>query len=548
MTRARIGSMRRLLLCSLAALLASVATAQEPARRIVGYFVSWGIYARNYHVSDIPAASLTHVNYAFANLANGSIALGDPYADIDRFYPGDCWNPGCRRGSFHQLELLKQRFPHLRTLISVGGWTWSGQFSDAVLTPTSRATFAQSIVDFVDQYGFDGADIDWEYPVSGGLASNVTRPQDRQNYTLFLQELRARFTQRGATTGKTYLLTIAGPANSAIIANFELDRIHPLLDWINVMSYDLHGPWGEPYTGMNAPLRADPADPNPEPMRSQFNVEAAIASYRAQGVPAEKLGVGLAFYGRGFAGVSPGSTNGLYRSYSGPSSAGTWEPGVFDHSDLAANYVGRNGYASFWHDASRTPWLMNASNGTFLSYDDPRSLREKCWFVQAEGLGGAMFWELSGDRPRALSAVLEQELLHRAALRAPRRRVSTARPTRVELAVEGGRARAGRPYLLLASSSGNFPGTQLPGLPLLPLQWDALTDTSIALAGSALFPGSLGVLDAQGAARAALDLSIFPALPPALAGTRWTLAAWIFAGPGGPSGEPTNVVELELWP
>lgn len=532
----------------LALLLASTASAQDPARRIVGYFVSWGIYGRNYHVTDIPAASLTHVNYAFANLANGRIALGDPYADIDRFYPGDCWNPGCLRGSFHQLQLLKQRHPHLKTLISVGGWTWSGQFSDAVLTPASRATFAQSIVDFVVQYDFDGADIDWEYPVGGGLASNVTRPQDRQNYTLFLQELRARFTQRSATTGRSYLLTIAAPAGPAIIANYEVAQIHPLLDWINLMSYDFHGPWGEPMTGMNSPLRADAADPNVEPMRSQFNVEAAVANYLALGVPPEKLHVGMAFYGRGFAGVSAGSTNGLYRSYSGPSGNGTWEPGVFDHSDLAANYVGRNGYASFWHEASRTPWLMNPTNGTFISYDDPRSLREKCWFVQAAGLGGAMFWELSGDRPRALSSVLEQELLRRPALRAPSRRVRVAQPARVDLAVHGGSSRAGKPYLLLASSSGNFPGTLYPGLATLPLNWDSLTDTSVALAGSALLPGSLGVLDAQGAASCALDLSIFPSLPPALVGTRWTLDAWVFANANAANGEPTNVVEIELVP
>ena len=144
-------------------------TAQTADKRIVGYFPSWGIYARNYHVPNIPAAQLTHINYAFANVQNGVITLGDSYADIDRWYPGDCWNPGCRRGSFERLRVLKQQFPHLKTLISVGGWTWSGGFSDAVLTPAARATFAQSIVDFVDLHEFDGADLDcdgWDGPAA----------------------------------------------------------------------------------------------------------------------------------------------------------------------------------------------------------------------------------------------------------------------------------------------------------------------------------------------------------------------------------------------
>src|SRR5262245_481005 len=201
---------------------AGVALAQVPEKRVVGYYTSWSIYARNYLANQIPAAQVTHINYAFANLVGGVIALGDYYADVDRFYPGDCWNPGCRRGNFHQLEIHKQNNPGLRTLISIGGWTWSGGFSDAVLTPASRATFAASIVNFVDQYYFDGADIDWEYPVSGGLPSNPTRPQDKQNYTLFLQELRAQFTARSVLTGKQYLLTIAAPANPAIIDNLEV--------------------------------------------------------------------------------------------------------------------------------------------------------------------------------------------------------------------------------------------------------------------------------------------------------------------------------------
>ncbi len=519
---------------------ATAQTAASPAR-IVGYFPSWGIYARNFHVPDIDAAKLTHVNYAFANVVNGVIALGDPYADIDKWYPGDCWNPGCRRGSFQRLRLLKQQFPHLRTLISVGGWTWSSGFSDAVLTAAARATFAQSIVDFVDLHEFDGADIDWEYPVSGGLATNVTRPQDKQNYTLFLQELRARFNLRAQTTGKQYLLTIATSANPATLANFELDLMHPLLDWINVMSYDLRGPWGDPRTGFHTTLHGDPLEPVAPVVRTQWNVAAAVQNHLARGVPASKLHVGMAFYGRGFGGVPANAQEGVYQTYSGPASPGTWENGVFDYTDLAANYEGAAGWVKRWHATARTPWLWNAAQQKFIGYDDPRAIAEKAWHVQQRGLGGAMFWELSGDRDEALLGPLDQWLRQRPALRAPTTAVSVAAPQRVDLQVAGGALRAGRSYLLLAGLSGTWPGIALPGA-VLPLNFDAIVEASAG--GGPLFPGGAGVLDAQGAAAPAIDFPVLGALPPFLLGWSLHAAVWVF-GPNG-SGEPTNPVELRF--
>ncbi|MBK8097531.1 MAG: glycoside hydrolase family 18 protein [Planctomycetes bacterium] len=525
-----------------AATLTPAITAQAPPRRVIGYFPSWGIYARNYHVPNIPAARLTHVNYAFANVQNGVVVLGDAYADTDRFYPGDCWNPGCRRGSFHQLELLKQQHPHLRTLISIGGWTWSGNFSNAVLTAQSRATFAQSIVDFVDTWRFDGADIDWEYPVSGGLGGNTTRPQDRTNFTLFLAELRQRFATRTQTTGKTYLLTIAAPANPAIIANLEVAAIHPHLDWINVMTYDFYGPWGDPRTGMNAPLHRDPLDPTPEPQRTTFTLSAAIDAYLALGVPADKLQPGAAFYGRGFGNVQS-ATNGLYAPYSHPSSPGTWEAGVYDYTDLAANYVNRNGYTRWWHDAARVPFLWSSAARTFVSYDDPRSIAEKAWFANQRGLGGVMFWELSGDRNQELLAELDAWIRQRPALQAPATPVALAAPHRVDLTLHGGSARAGRLFVLLAGVSGTWPGSTV-GAGTLPLNLDWLSEASLQLAGGALFPQGIGQLDASGAANPAIDFAAAPVLPPALLGLRVHAAAWVFAAVGSLAGDCSNPIEI----
>ena len=153
-------------------LVASTASA-EPTR-VVGYYPSWGIYDRGFEIANLPGDKLTHVNYAFANLVGGQCVLGDPWADVERHLPGDPWTgPGSDApyfGNFKQLDLLQDAHPGLQTLISVGGWTWSGNFSDAALTPSSRALFAASCADFMEAYGFDGIDIDWEYPGGGGLS------------------------------------------------------------------------------------------------------------------------------------------------------------------------------------------------------------------------------------------------------------------------------------------------------------------------------------------------------------------------------------------
>jgi chitinase len=525
----------------LAAVFCSVGpTAQSPSGRVVGYFPSWGIYARNYHVPQIPAAQLTHINYAFANVVQGRIALGDPYADIDRFYPGDCWNPGCRRGSFQQLRLLKQAHPHLKTLISVGGWTWSSNFSDAVLTPQSRAIFAQSIVDFVVEHGFDGADIDWEYPVSGGLGSNTTRAVDRIHYPLFLAELRAQFTARTATTGQTYLLTIAAPAPPAIIANFDLAAMHPHLDWINVMTYDFHGPWGDPVTGMNAPLYEDPADPSSN--RATWNAAAAMRSYLGAGVPSAKLHIGVPFYGRGFGSVQS-TTDGLYAAYGGPSSPGTWENGVYDYDDLVARYIGRNGYAQYWNDAARVPWLFHPTARTFISYDDPRAVAEKAWFARQHGLGGVFFWELSGDRGGALLATLSRWIRERPALVAADAQIALTQPRPVAISLVGGIARATRSYVVAASTEGTWPGLAL-GNDTLPLRSDWLLGALPMLLGSPIAPGFLGTLDASGSAAAAFDLTRLGVLPPAMLGLRIHAAAWVFDSSQGVNGQPSNPIEI----
>ncbi len=371
-------------------------------KNIVGYYTSWSIYGRDYHIMDIPVEKINVINYAFANInpSSGTIVLGDPYADIDKFYPGDCWETDCLRGNFHQLQILKEDYPHLKTLISIGGWTWSTYFSDIALTDESRTIFSQSCIEFLVEYGFDGIDIDWEYPVEGGLDDNHNLPEDKENFTLLLQKLRELLDIQSNSDGKEYLLTIASTASSIYINNIEVELIHEYLDWINIMTYDFHGPWGgetNAVTNFHSPLYNVENDPSPEPVNTMFNLDASIQLYLELGVPSEKINVGLAFYGRGFAGV-PNENNGLFAPYTSVPTIGTWENGVFDYWDLQNNYINLNGYNSYWHLEAMVPWLFNPITQIMISYDDEESINEKASYIIDNDLGGAMFWEFSSDK------------------------------------------------------------------------------------------------------------------------------------------------------
>jgi chitinase len=371
-------------------------------KNVIGYFVSWGIYGRNYHVMDIPAEKINVINYAFANInpTSGTIELGDPYADIDKAYPGDCWDEGCLRGSFNQLQILKNQYPHLKTMISIGGWTWSTYFSDIAMTEESREIFAQSCVNFILEYGFDGIDLDWEYPVEGGLEGNHNHPDDGINLVALVQRIRELLDEQTALSGNNYLLTIASSANPNYMDHLELESLTPYLDWINIMSYDLHGPWGgdgDPATNFNSALYSTENDPSPEIYAENFNLSASVENYIERGVPREKLNAGLAFYGRSFANVE-NVNNGLYSEYNGVPTIGTWEDGVFDYWDLEDNYINLNGYTQYWHDEAKVPWLYNPNTQVMISYDDTESIRLKAQYILDEGLGGGMFWEFSGDK------------------------------------------------------------------------------------------------------------------------------------------------------
>nr|WP_088042647.1 glycosyl hydrolase family 18 protein [Bacillus sp. EAC] len=410
----------------------------NPNYKVIGYFPSWGIYGRNFQVENIDGSKLTHINYAFADICwngihgnpspdspnkatwnckdstvplqnkdvpNGTIVLGEPWADVSKSYPGKIWSD-CEQakcGNIGKLNDLKVQYPHLKTIISIGGWTWSNRFSDVAADPATRLVFAKSAVEFIRTYGFDGVDLDWEYPVSGGLSGNSYHPSDKQNYTLLLQAIRTELNKAELEDGKDYLLTIASGVSANYVTNTELDKISQTVDWINLMSYDFHGGW-DTKTNHNAALYPVPNDPD---KNLGFTIDEAVTRYAQAGVPMNKLVMGLPFYGRAWKGVA-NANNGEYQSitpgFDGTTvPMGTWDDyssgatGVFDYGDIAANYVNKNGFTRYWNNTAKVPFLYNASTGVFMTYDDTESFGYKTDYIKSKGLAGGMFWELSSD-------------------------------------------------------------------------------------------------------------------------------------------------------
>ena len=329
---------------------------------------------------EIAVEKLTHINYAFADIKGGKVVEG---------FSHDAEN-------FKVLAGLRKRHPHLRILVSVGGWTWSGAFSDMVLTPKSRVVFVESAVDFVRRHDLDGFDVDWEYPGLPGNG-NTHRPEDTANFTALMAELRAALDAQGKKTGRRYLLTFAAGAFSDFLAHTEMDKVQASVDFVNLMTYDFREAEGDPVAGHHANLYPHPSDPK------KLSADRAVREFLAAGVPPGKLVLGVPFYGRAWGEVEA-KDKGLY------------QPGKALAERLDTKYpnlaglVGKGGWAREWDDVAQAPFLWNAEKRTFVSYEDPESLRRKCRYVREGGLAGVMFWEYTVDSTGQLLGTLFTEL------------------------------------------------------------------------------------------------------------------------------------------
>lgn len=330
---------------------------------------------KNFTESD--ARSLDVINIAFCHCRNSKIVFEH---EEDLIY----------------LDRIRKYNPDLKILFSVGGWG-SGGFSPMAATVSNRLSFASSCLEFVDRFGLDGIDIDWEYPCIDWAGIEAS-PSDKHNYTLMLEQIREVF---NTYWKKKLMLTVAVGNDSYFINNTEMDKVAKALDYVSIMTYDMRG-CGDIYTGHHTNLMPYIDATEPTLLRS---VDHSVKIFCEAGVPKEKTVIGAAFYSRMWRDVNGSDSmidvSGLFC----PASPGGYGPG---YGTLYADYIGKNGFTEYFDEIAKAPYLFDGS--TFISYDNERSIAEKCAYVKENGLLGIMYWEHSCDNTRKLLKAIDDNL------------------------------------------------------------------------------------------------------------------------------------------
>lgn len=371
----------------------------ENKYNICYYFAGWGVYGRNFHVKDLPIDAIPELAYSFFNLEKNSAGyyvpvLGDSFADVEKRYtaggvePQDTWDkqPDSKEffGSLGQLKKLKDQGKKFDVGLSMGGWTWSKHFSDAVANETARGHFINGIIEMCDKYPvFNKINIDWEYispeGKNYGLSGNSVRADDGANFIEFLKLLRISLNAMGKSHYKIAAALTGAPEKMGVLPVEEM-AIH--LDEFHLMTYDYNSSsWGQTIAGHQTNLLKSDYCP--------YSIEESVDAYIKRGVPHNKIYIGAAFYSRGFA-----NTDGLGKSSNGVVSDKSWEDGVVDYKALPVA-----GATEYWDDKCKATYSYDPVKRELNSYDSVESIKAKCEFVKERGLKGIIVWEASADHP-----------------------------------------------------------------------------------------------------------------------------------------------------
>ncbi|QKN80477.1 glycosyl hydrolase family 18 protein [Scandinavium goeteborgense] len=349
-------------------------------RKVIGYFPEWGVYeAHDFFTPDkVDYTGLSHLNYGFAVVKDGVVTMHD----TDK-----------APGLIKDLE-KRTDAANVAHMISVGGWNNSqeGVFEAATATDAGLEKLANSMVSYMAQWHFDGLDIDWEYP---------DNEAEKAQFTKLIQSLRTKLDAQGLKDDKYYQLSAAVTTNHNNIQYINPEVTAPLLDSVNVMAYDIHGAF-DPLTGHNAPLYENSHDEDKD-----LNVADTMNAYvNTWKVPKAKLMMGIPYYGRGWGHV-PGTE--LIPGLPGMFNTGAATvKGAWDDADqftgtnpwyVLKQKLNSGEYTRYWDPESHVPYLYSNTKQEFLTYDDPQSIQEKVDYINAQGFGGAILWDISGDTP-----------------------------------------------------------------------------------------------------------------------------------------------------
>lgn len=361
------------------AITATAPPAPAPSEAIVlGYFTNWAHTRKapcEFSTSDVDASLFTHINYAFASIDPGKdkktfTVIPSSEEDVPRLYA--------------EVNALKKQNQSLKTFLSIGGWAFNDKptewiFSAMASTPETRGGFIRQAIEFTRTHGFDGIDIDWEFP---GNPERGGKAEDTENFTALLREFRAQIHEEAKATGKhELLLTIASPPGPYYYQHQELGKFHSYLNWINVMTYDYHGTW-EMKTGANTPLTGSP-----------LSIEETIKAYLHMGVPREKIVLGVATYSRGWSGVKKAAAGAPAQSAGPKGPCGMESPTAAQVEALIAD----GQYVQMWDEESQTPFAYSQETGSYLTYDNQKSIALKMDYLHEQKLAGAMFWAIDLD-------------------------------------------------------------------------------------------------------------------------------------------------------
>ncbi|KAG6039144.1 hypothetical protein E4U41_003160 [Claviceps citrina] len=339
--------------------------------RVIGYYEAWNARSSCHKTSpsDLPLAALTHLNYAFAYLDPTSFKI----TTMDAATPTSL---------FDDLSALKTTNPDLKIFVSIGGWTFSDNdtytqpiFGNIARSSSNRQLFADGLVSFLTYYGFDGVDLDWEYP---GAPDRGGKKEDTKNYVELVKTLRATFDRTGRSLG----ITFTAPSSYWYLRWFDMPGMMKYCDWVNLMSYDLHGTW-------------DSTNPIGAIVQGHTNLTeiklAAELFWRVK-IPAHKIALGFGFYGRAFTLSSPSCTT------PGCPFSGGAKPGVCTKtSGYLAYYevqdiLKKNSNIKVIHDKEAAVKYFTFDTNQWISYDDRDTLKQKVDWANDVGFSGSLIW------------------------------------------------------------------------------------------------------------------------------------------------------------